>query len=70
MFSKVNVNGPDAHPLYKYLRRELPDFFSNRIKWNFTKFLIDANGRPVKRFSPTTRPEQIDEYLEKNVFNK
>jgi glutathione peroxidase len=68
MFSKIDVNGPDAHPLYKYLRRELPGVFSNRIKWNFTKFLIDADGKPVKRFSPTTKPDKIDEYLEKKIL--
>ncbi|MRR20300.1 glutathione peroxidase [bacterium] len=68
MFSKIDVNGPDAHPLYKYLRSELPGVFSSTIKWNFTKFLIDADGKPVKRFSPTTKPEKIDEYLEKKIL--
>ncbi len=65
MFSKVNVNGDDAHPIFKYLKNELPGTFGNRIKWNFTKFLIDKNGKPVKRFSPTTKPEKIERYLEK-----
>lgn len=68
MFSKIDVNGPDAHPLYKYLRSELPGVFSSSIKWNFTKFLIDSDGKPVKRFSPTTKPEKIDEYLEKKIL--
>jgi glutathione peroxidase len=68
MFSKIDVNGPDAHPLYKYLRRELPGVFSSSIKWNFTKFLIDSDGKPVKRFSPTTKPEKIDEFLEKKIL--
>lgn len=68
MFSKIEVNGPDAHPLYKYLRSELPGVFSSSIKWNFTKFLIDSDGKPVKRFSPTTKPEKIDEYLEKKIL--
>lgn len=68
MFSKIDVNGPDAHPLYKYLRNELPSIFSNKIKWNFTKFLIDTEGRPVKRFSPTTRPEKIGDYLEQKIL--
>jgi glutathione peroxidase len=68
MFSKTDVNGPDAHPLYKYLKSELPGVFSNKIKWNFTKFLIGADGRPVKRFSPTTKPEKIGEYLEKQIL--
>jgi glutathione peroxidase len=65
MFSKIDVNGENAHPLYKYLKKELSGFFGGRIKWNFTKFLVDANGNPVKRFSPTTKPEKIDKYLEK-----
>ena len=68
MFSKTDVNGPDAHPLFKYLRSELPGVLSNKIKWNFTKFLIDAEGRPVKRFSPATKPEKIGEYLEKKIL--
>lgn len=70
MFSKIDVNGPDAHPLYKFLRSELSGLTGNKIKWNFTKFLIDSEGRPVKRFSPTTKPEKIEKYLEKNFFNK
>lgn len=63
MFSKVDVNGKNAHPLFKYLRKELGGFLSNRIKWNFTKFLIDRNGKPIKRFSPATLPEVIDDYI-------
>ena len=70
MFSKIDVNGPDAHPIYKYLRRKLPGVFSSKIKWNFTKFLIDSGGRPVKRFSPVTKPEMIEEYLEKKILKK
>jgi glutathione peroxidase len=65
MFSKVNVNGENAHPIYKYLKKELKSIFGSRIKWNFTKFLIDKDGTPLKRFSPTTKPEEIDKYLEK-----
>jgi glutathione peroxidase len=65
MFSKIEVNGESAHPLYKYLRKQLGGFFSSKIKWNFTKFLIDSNGNPVKRFSPLTKPEKIDSYLMK-----
>lgn len=68
MFSKIDVNGPDAHPLYKYLRKELPGTISSRIKWNFTKFLVNAEGKPVKRFSPATKPEKIDTYLKKTIF--
>jgi len=64
MFSKIDVNGESAHPIYKYLRNELSGLFGNKIKWNFTKFLIDPNGKPLKRFSPATKPEKIDKYLE------
>ncbi len=65
MFSKIDVNGKNAHPIYKYLKKELPGFLINKIKWNFTKFLIDETGKPIKRFGPTTTPEKIDLYLSK-----
>lgn len=65
MFSKINVNGKNAHPVFKYLKAELGGIFGSRIKWNFTKFLLDANGKPIKRFSPITKPEEIDKYLTK-----
>lgn len=65
MFSKIDVNGDNAHPIYQYLKNELKGFLGGRIKWNFTKFLIDKNGHPVKRFSPKTSPAKIDAYLEK-----
>jgi len=67
MFSIIDVNGDNAHPLYKYLKQELKGTLGNKIKWNFTKFLIDAEGNPVKRFAPTTKPEKIDAYLEKRM---
>jgi glutathione peroxidase len=60
MFSKIDVNGKQAHPLFKYLKSKLPGTFGNSIKWNFTKFLIDAEGKPVKRYAPTSTPEKID----------
>jgi glutathione peroxidase len=63
MFSKIDVNGPDAHPLYKFLKKKLPGFLTSNIKWNFTKFLVDANGNPIKRFAPTDSPEKIDKYV-------
>lgn len=68
MFEKILVNGPDAHPLYQYLKKERRGFlFSESIKWNFTKFLIDRQGSVVARFSPTTRPEKIVGRI-KNLF--
>jgi len=63
MFEKIEVNGPWAHPLYVFLKKQLPGFLGGRIKWNFTKFVIDRNGKPVKRFAPTTKPEKMQEYL-------
>jgi glutathione peroxidase len=65
MFSKVDVNGEDAHPVYKYLKDKLPGSLGKKIKWNFTKFLIDRTGSPVKRFAPTTIPEKLIEDIEK-----
>jgi glutathione peroxidase len=61
MFEKIKVNGIFAHPLYKYLKKELPGVIGEMIKWNFTKFLIDRTGKPVKRFAPATTPEKIEE---------
>jgi glutathione peroxidase len=65
MFSKIEVNGENAHPIYKYLKKELSGLFGGKIKWNFTKFLIDSEGNPLKRFAPVTKPEKIGLYLEK-----
>lgn len=65
MFSKIDVNGADAHPIYKYLKSELKGTLGSKIKWNFTKFLIGDDGQPLKRFSPTTKPEKIDAFLQK-----
>ena len=67
MFSKIEVNGENAHPMYKYLTRELKGLFGGKIKWNFTKFLIDETGKPVKRFATNIKPEQIDKYLSKKI---
>lgn len=64
MFAKIDVNGENAHPVYKYLKNELSGLLGSTIKWNFTKFLINANGKPIKRFAPITKPEKIDKYLE------
>lgn len=69
MFSKIDVNGKSAHPIFKYLKNELKGTFGGRIKWNFTKFLIDEKGRPVKRFAPTVKPQAVEAYLTENVFD-
>lgn len=65
MFSKVEVNGSDTHPIFKFLKKEKGGLLGSRIKWNFTKFLIDRNGQPVKRFSPTTKPENLEEDIKR-----
>lgn len=69
MFSKVDVNGQNAHPIYKYLKSTLKGTFGSKLKWNFTKFLIDADGNPLKRFAPTTKPERIEKYIKKLLDN-
>ena len=60
MFDKVEVNGATAHPVFRYLKNELPGLLGKRIKWNFTKFLIGRDGEPIKRFAPNTTPEKIE----------
>ena len=67
IFSKINVNGKEAHPLYNYLKSALPDILGARIKWNFTKFLIDRTGQPIKRFAPIDTPEKIEQYIKKII---
>ncbi|MBU1093563.1 MAG: glutathione peroxidase [Firmicutes bacterium] len=80
-FAKIDVNGKQAHPLYVYLRNEIshditgirkPSILSklsttDRIKWNFTKFLIDRNGKVVHRFSPGFEPKNITKYIEELI---
>ncbi len=68
VFAKVDVNGKNAHPIFKYLKKQLRGFLGGGIKWNFTKFLIDSNGKPVKRFGPAVKPSEIDHYLATRVF--
>ncbi|GLQ30110.1 glutathione peroxidase [Litoribrevibacter albus] len=66
MFEKVDVNGSDAHPLYKYLKSNAKGLLgSETIKWNFTKFLINKDGEVVSRYAPTTPPEKIKADIEK-----
>ena len=66
IFSKIEVNGPNAHPLFKLLKRDKPGIFRTQsIKWNFTKFLINSNGKIVERFSPRVEPKYIKEQIER-----
>ncbi|GMA60939.1 glutathione peroxidase [Alicyclobacillus fastidiosus] len=65
VFGKVDVNGDEAHPLFKYLKRAVPGILnSESIKWNFTKFLVDQNGEIVKRYAPQTTPDSIADDIE------
>jgi glutathione peroxidase len=60
IFAKIDVNGPHAHPLYQFLKKEKPGFLGiGRIPWNFTKFLVDRQGVVVRRFSPATKPAAL-----------
>ncbi len=67
MFSKVDVNGDDAHPLYKWLRSEKKGMLGEKIKWNFTKFLVGRDGQVVKRYGSTTKPEKIASDIEREL---
>ncbi len=67
MFEKIDVNGQNAHPLYKYLKSEAKGLISKEIKWNFTKFLIDSDGNVIKRYGPTTNPLSIKDDIEKLI---
>lgn len=60
LFEKCAVNGANAHPVFRYLKKKLGGWFGSRIKWNFTKFLIDTDGNPVKRYAPTVKPEALE----------
>ena len=65
MFSKIDVNGADTHPVFKFLKSQIGGTLGEDIKWNFTKFLIDREGNVVKRFAPTSKPESLTEDIEK-----
>ncbi|WP_036728165.1 glutathione peroxidase [Peptoniphilus mikwangii] len=64
MMAKIDVNGENQAPLYKYLKSEKRGALLSSIKWNFTKFLIDRNGNVVERFAPTTTPEKLESEIE------
>lgn len=64
MFGKVEVNGDDAHPLWQWLRSEKGGLLGDRIKWNFTKFLVGRDGQVVKRYAPTTEPASLADDIE------
>ena len=66
-FKKIDVNGSNAIPLYKWLKKQKGGIFGSAVKWNFTKFLVDRNGKVVKRYSPTTPPFKIEKDI-KSIF--
>ncbi|WP_141505564.1 glutathione peroxidase [Paenibacillus luteus] len=68
LYAKIDVNGSSAHPLFQHLTNEARGFLGTKsIKWNFTKFLVDQNGKVLKRFSPKDTPEQIESHIQKLV---
>ena len=64
LFSKIDVNGPHEHPVFKFLKSEKGGLLGDSIKWNFTKFLVDAKGNVIERYAPTTPPERIGADIE------
>ncbi|SMP58752.1 glutathione peroxidase [Anoxynatronum buryatiense] len=67
MFEKIDVNGENAHPIFKYLKQEKKSLLGSDIKWNFAKFLIDSSGQVVKRYAPTTAPAKMRKDIEKQL---
>lgn len=64
LYAKIDVNGSNAHPLFQHLTTEAPGLLGSKsIKWNFTKFLIDQEGKVIKRFAPKDDPKQVDRYI-------
>ncbi|WP_426360411.1 glutathione peroxidase [Pseudocolwellia sp. HL-MZ19] len=71
LFSKVDVNGTNAHPLFKFLKKEAPGILGTKsIKWNFTKFLVNKEGQVIKRFATITKPQQLESDIEKSLEMK
>ena len=65
LFAKIDFNGDDAAPIYKFLKDEAPGLLGSKaIKWNFTKFLVDRAGKVVKRYAPQTKPEELKQDIE------
>ena len=65
MFAKIEVNGPDTHPLYRWLKSEKKGMIGGAIKWNFTKFLIGRDGAVLERYGSTTTPADIRPDIER-----
>lgn len=68
IFEKVKVNGDDAIPLFKYLKKKCPGTLVNAVKWNFTKFLVGPDGVPIRRYGPNTYPLSFEDDIKKLIF--
>lgn len=66
-FKKIDVNGKNADPLYKFLKNEKKGLFGGKIKWNFTKFLVTTDGKVIKRYAPTVEPMKIEKDIVENL---
>lgn len=64
IMKKIDVNGDNAHPLFQYLRKQTKGLLGDKVKWNFTKFLVSRDGKTIKRFAPTTAPEKMESEIE------
>jgi len=67
IMSKIEVNGPGAHPVFEFVKSRAPKLLGSRVKWNFTKFLVEADGKTVKRFSPATEPAKLEKHIEASL---
>lgn len=69
IMQKIDVNGAHAHPVYQWLKSQKSGLLTDHIKWNFTKFLIDKNGRVIQRYAPTTSPEKLERDIQRALNN-
>ena len=68
LFAKIDVNGPNAHPLFEHLKEQAPGLLGSRkVKWNFTKFLVSRSGEVLSRFGSTTKPEKLEKQIQKTL---
>ena len=68
LFAKIDVNGPQAHPLFEYLKERRPGMLGSRaVKWNFTKFLVSRSGEVLKRYGSRTKPEELESQIQKTL---
>lgn len=70
IMKKIDVNGENAHPIFKYLKSRTKGLFGSRIKWNFTKFLISRDGNTIRRYAPTTKPEKLETDIIEFLYQK